>query len=586
MRNRGYRIEAIGALVFFTAGCEAIVDGPFDDVKPRTPTCSSGGDPSPPAGAILWLCSDVGLTTDATHLSWEDQITKQHAVSSDEETGSGSVPTVVSSSSNFNGHDAVRFDGTNNRVLLPPVDASFRDGFTAALVVRDLGAEAWDGVLFLGRQDQVDPQAYNDVIAIGQEHISNWIRFTVQKRYDQLNWVDGIVQTYGGMTTLASSAEIILVKQRPDDATVWFYHDGKIIAKIWGDAPLPPNTLRDASYLGWLPSGAFTGDIAEVLLYNRALDDEERLETERYLATKYGVTLASPCADGCPEVLARDQGIPTYIASSGARIAWTNYEGGDVMTIADVTAAEPSPPERVFGGGDRPEHPTGPALDDAHVYWGDQVNIHRASVNGMNHVEKSAGGDVQNVALDETTAYASLWEAHGIASISKSAWDMTSMAPGNEKVRYVAVDGEYVYWSQLSNQETTGVYRTPKGTSIDPTMKELVGTTTDPGQIVFDDRYVYMASIDFDGVRRVDKATPGSAMVLVQGIDVGGIAVDGAHLYYTDSMGGTVNRVPIEGGSPTVIVDGQAWPFGIVVVGNYLIWANRDGTIVRFKKPS
>ncbi|WP_437928620.1 hypothetical protein WMF37_04980 [Sorangium sp. So ce291] len=581
MSNRGYRIEAIGALVVFTAGCEALVD--FGPAQLRPPTCSDGADSSPPDGAILWLCSDVGLTADAAHLSWEDQITKQHAISSDE-TGAGSVPTVVSSSSGFSGHDAVRFDGTNNRVLLPPVDASFQDGFTAALVVRDLGTDAWDGVLFLGRQDQADTQAYNDVIAIGQEYVSNHIRFTVQKRYNPLDWSDGIVQSYGGISTLAPSAEILLVQQRPEDGTVWFYHNGKIVAKVWGDAPLPPNTLRDASYLGWLPTGGFTGDIAEVLLYEHALEYEERIAIQRYLATKYGVTLASPCADGCPEVLARDQGIPTYIASRGARIAWTNWESGDVMTIDDVTAEVVSP-KRVFGGDVTSDHPTGPALDGTHVYWGDQINIHRASVSGMNHVSQSAGGDVQNVALDDTTAYASLGEAHGIASISKSAWDKASMAAGNEKIKYVAVDGGFVYWSQLTDDTaTTAVYRTPKATSIDPTMKELVANTTDPGQIIFDDRYVYIAS--FDGVRRVDKATPESEMVLVQGIDVGGIAVDGAYLYYTDSMGGTVNRVPIEGGSATVIVDGQAWPFGIVVVGDYLIWANRDGTIVRFKKPS
>ena len=66
---------------------------------------------------------------------------------------------------------------------------------------------------------------------------------------------------------------------------------------------------------------------------------------------------------------------------------------------------------------------------------------------------------------------------------------------------------------------------------------------------------------------------------------MGGIAVDGSYLYYTDSSGGAVHRVPIQGGDPEPVVSGQAWPLGIVVVGSYLVWVNRDGTIVRFPKP-
>src|SRR5690349_6696332 len=90
------------------------------------PTGGTGGGGGsgllPPLdGAFLWLRSDLGLSSDGTQLSWEDQITGQLAIASDGMGVIDSIPAIVPSSVAFNGYPAVDFDGQpNRRIRLPP----------------------------------------------------------------------------------------------------------------------------------------------------------------------------------------------------------------------------------------------------------------------------------------------------------------------------------------------------------------------------------------------------------------------------------------------------------------------------------
>src|SRR5204863_6735483 len=62
--------------------------------------------------------------------------------------------------------------------------------------------------------------------------------------------------------------------------------------------------------------GAFSGDVAEILIYNRALSESERRSIEEGLARKYAFRLPSPLhtnfkldADGEPLLLTRPDGV-------------------------------------------------------------------------------------------------------------------------------------------------------------------------------------------------------------------------------------------------------------------------------------
>jgi hypothetical protein len=49
---------------------------------------------------------------------------------------------------------------------------------------------------------------------------------------------------------------------------------------------------NNPSYVGSnLGAGGWTGDIAELIIYNASLDDTSRQSVERYLSNKYAITL-------------------------------------------------------------------------------------------------------------------------------------------------------------------------------------------------------------------------------------------------------------------------------------------------------
>ena len=59
-----------------------------------------------------------------------------------------------------------------------------------------------------------------------------------------------------------------------------------------------------------------------------------------------------------------------------------------------------------------------------------------------------------------------------------------------------------------------------------------------------------------------------------------GIAVDGANVYWTNNVGGTVMKAPISGGPATTIASGQASPYDIAVDANNVYWTNNVGGTV------
>jgi hypothetical protein len=559
-------------------GCPSTGDCNGDGVCDCEGWCAGNACTSPPEGPFLWLRSDADLTVGAAGLTWKDQVSGELATSDEADF----VPTLVTSDE-FAGHQAVRFDGVDDRIALPAVDSNLSQGFTAAFVLREVAAAPpLDGVLFLGRQTSRD--TFGQAVVIERDDF-NQLRFTVQNNYAPFNWPDGVLQTSRPLATLPPHAQMLIVTQRADDATAWFHLDGVSLPKLFGDAGLPAASLRDASFLGWSPEGTFDGDIAEVLLYERSLSDSERSQVESYFAAKYAIELAPPCRT-CPEILASGQGRPSWIAAFGKRVAWTNMEGGQVMTIEDVTV--PTAPEPIHAPGATFARPTGVALDAAGIYWGEgevgvnnlPYKVHRVLWTGLVHESANAGGEVSFVAIDDAILYAGLY-TNGLSWVAESSWIATTLV-GSKRVPHVAADPTHVYFSYSNGLPGDGLYRVPKplgSGSLDANAQPVVELPA-PGQVLLDAAYAYVTVLP-PGVVRVDKDNGTIEPVVSDGIRA--IALAPPHLFYTTAD--SVKRVAVTGGPVTTIAEGLTEPFAIVVVDDWLVWSNPDGTIMRLPKP-
>jgi hypothetical protein len=92
---------------------------------------------------------------------------------------------------------------------------------------------------------------------------------------------------------------------------------------------------------------------------------------------------------------------------------------------------------------------------------------------------------------------------------------------------------------------------------------------------------------DFDGTvykgRFAAGCTPKITTLAGGEFDNVSIAVGNAHVYWTDRQKGTVNEVPVGGGSVTTLASGQDSPFSVAADGTHVYWVNygyaSDGTV-------
>ena len=128
------------------------------------------------------------------------------------------------------------------------------------------------------------------------------------------------------ITTIDSATLYVLTPaiygQRLDDAALRIYRNGQLDAT--GSATVPHTDLVKPVSLGsrYLDSSrSFKGGISEVLIYDRALSDAERLQVEEYLAVKWLPPITKP---GAPPVTG---GLKLWLDASDITSLVTNGSG-------------------------------------------------------------------------------------------------------------------------------------------------------------------------------------------------------------------------------------------------------------------
>ncbi len=277
-----------------------------------------------------------------------------------------------------------------------------------------------------------------------------------------------------------------------------------------------------------------------------------------------------------PVVFASGQSDPTYIATDGTNVYWTDLGSGTVMQ-------EPvgGGPITMLASGQA--SPSGIAVSGGYVYWVDTSGgtVNKVPVGGGTITMLASGQSLPtDVATDGVNVY---WTNNGGSSNNVNqepvgGGPIINLA-NNSSAFGIATDGSNVYWDQYANP--SGIYSVPIGGGPITT---IASNQNYPQGIATDGTNVYW--VDYYGSNIVNQVSVrgGSVISLAPSeIESGtGIAVDGSNVYWT--QGGCrpcdVKEVPIGGGPVTILASGESNPFQIAVDNSNIYWTSPGAGLV------
>jgi fibronectin type 3 domain-containing protein len=266
--------------------------GYSNEANATTPTTKANGVPS--TGLRLWLKADAGLTVGSVPY-WPDQsgVASRGAA----QVTVSAQPVLVANA--LNGRPVVHFSG-GQRLALP---ANLMDGASAGegFVVLKMATDNSDqGFWNLGPPGS--PQRYTNGSGYIEEDFGSNANYTVAK--------PGLPLTQYHLYGVLAKAGLVQMRQ---NGRVFYTANANTVG-------FRPDPVLGAGY----PDGqaALQGDIAEVIIYDRALGDAEREAVGRYLTAKYAF-VSAPAA---PTNL-------TAVALNNTQIslAWSNDPGNGVQ---------------------------------------------------------------------------------------------------------------------------------------------------------------------------------------------------------------------------------------------------------------
>jgi virginiamycin B lyase len=237
----------------------------------------------------------------------------------------------------------------------------------------------------------------------------------------------------------------------------------------------------------------------------------------------------------------------------------------------------------------------------AYVYWtstSSSGTVGRANLDGggANDSFIRAGHPSFGLAVDPAHLYWTTSNGH-IARANLDGTEADQAFIPDVNPAHLVVDGTYIYWTRFG----TSIGRARlDGTAVDNNFiagdEELGTDNMAPSNLAISGPYIYWLN---DG-RTIGRANLDGTGVIVAfikntGSDIAtGLAVDGAHIYWTDQQKNTIGRANIDGSgvNPRFIAAGLD-PFDIALDATHIYWskdapsaigrANLDGTGVNQK---
>jgi alpha-tubulin suppressor-like RCC1 family protein/Ca2+-binding RTX toxin-like protein len=325
----------------------------------------------PVDGLLLWLRADAGVSKDSSGYvsKWLDQSGNGRDVS---QTTSANQPQWVSDAAN--GQPVIRFDGSND-YLTGVTTSDFKPTNITVMAVYKLTAT--------GSYPKIICQPY-----YSSGWSSPWVVWGLSAGYgsNAQPYVDAYIEASGHFSNSGISllGEYVLLTEVYDGSTVNLYLDGKLFTSNVATGNITYGSSA-SFYLGADPCGEYlNGDIAEVLVYNKALSKSELNVSGMYLYNKY---MFSGYGDSCfTKTVTGTEGADTYSGTDGYSNIMNGLGGNDILN-----------------GGSQADTLNGGAGDD--YLYGKAGNDTLNGDAGNDYINCGPGDDIANGGIGNDTIY-------------------------------------------------------------------------------------------------------------------------------------------------------------------------------------
>jgi virginiamycin B lyase len=128
----------------------------------------------------------------------------------------------------------------------------------------------------------------------------------------------------------------------------------------------------------------------------------------------------------------------------------------------------------------------------------------------------------------------------------------------------------------------------PDGTGVNQSFIKFINPYTGPdvGGVAVDGSHVYWTNVTGGAIGRAKLDGTGVNWSFITGAsdpasDLFGAAVDGPHVYWTNLTDGTIGRAKLDGtGVNQSFISGASAPFGVAVDGSHVYWANAGNNAI------
>ena len=265
----------------------------------------------------LWLAADVAVTTDAQRrvISWQDIVYGDNQSAEDAiQTVENARPQLVADS--LNGRPAIRFDGNSDFLLTTPLETT--DDQTVLMVMQYSPSayakdRRWGGQIinYDGPNRESDDVQSDQDLAERTRFLSNTLvpgvlqigEPLLEEEFKPTLLTGQVFAGFIGSATVEAGRVDTVQVGANNPVVVAFVYDYEY---EHGQAFLTINGRLQGSARAFAPQGItsrkiigrhawkqlyFHGDLAELLIFNKALSAEELAETTTYLADKYEIAL-------------------------------------------------------------------------------------------------------------------------------------------------------------------------------------------------------------------------------------------------------------------------------------------------------